>query len=111
MHDKYGIKIKNIFKSIPKEIKEELFEELIRSDNCKIERIISKCHATEAGKWYEQEKNEFVLLLKGSAELLFFPDKIINMKPGDYINIPCCVKHRVEKTDAKKETIWLAVFY
>ena len=33
------------------------------------------------------------------------------MEEGDYINIPAHTKHRVEKTDSKKETVWLTVFY
>jgi cupin 2 domain-containing protein len=38
-------------------------------------------------------------------------DEVLEMKPGDYITIPVHCKHRVEWTDPKKETIWLAVYY
>jgi len=101
----------NLFKNIPESLPDEILETIIKSKNCKIKRIISKGHTTPEGKWYDQDENEFVLVLKGNAELLFEDNKKIKMKEGDYINIPAHVKHKVEKTDAEKETIWLAVFY
>ena len=98
----------NILSNIPNKIENELIETLIESENCKIERIISKEHITPKGKWYDQNENEFVIVVKGEADLLI-KDKLVHMKEGDYINIPAHTKHRVEKTD--KETIWLSVFY
>ena len=100
--------VKNIFKNIPVYLKDELIEQIINSSNCKIERIVSRLHPTPKDKWYNQEKDEFVLILKGSAGLRF-EDKQIRMKEGDYIIIPKYTRHRVEKTS--EETIWLAVFY
>jgi len=101
--------------NIPKKLSRELFNTILSKNNIKIEKIVSKNHITPKGKWYSQNKNEFVIILKGSAELLFFPYKKypkghkIKMKTGDYINIPAHIKHRVDKTS--KKTIWLAVFY
>jgi len=104
--------IKNIFSNIPRLLPNELFEILASSENCIIERIISKGHTTPDGKWYDQDKNEFVIILKGGAELLFEKDnKITKMKEGDYINIPSHSKHRVQKTSSHEETIWLAIHY
>ncbi len=103
-----GIEVKNIFSNIPDSLPNELIEQLVISKDCKIERIISKGHATPKGKWYNQDKDEFALVLKGSAELKF-EKSLVKMKEGDYIIIPAHAKHRVEKTD--KETIWLTVFY
>ena len=84
---------------------------LIKTKNCRIERIISKGQATPKGKWYDQKENEFVLLIKGEADLLIKNKKIITLRSGDYINIPSHVRHRVERTSEKEETIWLAVLY
>lgn len=104
--------LNNIFSQIPKDIPDEVFEEIINTNDCKIERIISKGHSTPNNYWYEQEKNEWVIVLKGYAHLLFEEnDELIIMKKGDYINIPAHKKHRVEWTDPNKETIWLAVHY
>ena len=101
----------NLFKNIPESLPDEILENIVKSKNCKIKRILSKSHTTPEGKWYDQDENEWVMIIKGSAELLFKNNKRVKMQEGDYINIPAHVKHRVEKTDSEKETIWLAVFY
>ena len=103
---------KNIFSNIPESLPDEFFEDIISTENFRIERIISRGHKTPKDKWYDQDKNEWVMVLKGNAELLFEEgNKIIKMKEGDYINIPTHVKHRVEKTDSGEETVWLAIHY
>ncbi len=111
------IEVKNIYnltgilKSVDEKLKEEYFEEIIQSENFKLERIISECHRSPENFWYDQDKNEFVLLLKGSAEILFEDNTLIKMKEGDYIIIPAHLKHRVEKTDELQKTFWLTLFY
>ncbi|MGA1869751.1 MAG: cupin domain-containing protein [bacterium] len=102
----------NIFLNIPCTIPDEIFEEIIHTDSCTIERIISKGHSSPQDYWYDQEKNEWVMLLKGSACIVFGDtNEQIIMKPGDYITIPAHRKHRVEWTDPDEETIWLAIHY
>lgn len=102
----------NIFSNIPKAIQDELFETLAETGHCKIERIVSTGHSTPDTYWYNQEKNEWVMILKGSAGLLFEGiSETFVMKAGDYVNIPAHSKHRVQWTDPKEETIWLAIHY
>ena len=101
---------KNLFEDIPVEIEEELFEEIVSSPNVKIERIISEGHASSEGFWYDQKLNELVFLLKGSAELEF-ENQVVQLKEGDYLNIPARTKHRVTKTSKNPKAIWLAVHY
>ena len=104
--------VKNIFSGIPEQIPNEILETIIKSDQFKIERITSRGQSTTEGYWYDQKKNEWVLVLKGNAGLLFEgSEEIVIMKAGDYINIPAHKKHRIEWTDTKEETIWLAVHY
>jgi cupin 2 domain-containing protein len=106
------IDIKNIFSGIKKQSPGEIFETIIKTNQFKIERIISRRHATREGYWYDQDKDEWVIVLKGSAGLLFEGNNdVVVMRPGDYINIPAHKKHRVEWTDPEGETIWLAVHY
>jgi len=105
------MQIKNIFKEIPADLVNELSEELISTKNFKLERIISKGHSSPKGFWYDQEKNEFVLLLSGSAKVDFENDESFELKPGDHMIIPAHKKHRVERTDHKQKTIWLAMHY
>lgn len=103
--------IQNIFDKVPKNLKEELFESIAENNHFKLERIISEAHSSPPGYWYDQHKNEFVLLLQGSAQLSFQDDKSIILNPGDYLFIPAHTKHRVEWTDDKEKTIWLALHY
>lgn len=103
---------KNIFKNIPERIPEEIFETIFSTPDVSIERIISKGHSSPQDFWYDQDRNEWVVVLKGHARLKFFEDEaIVELKPGDYINIPAHCKHRVEWTDPDAATIWLAIHY
>ena len=102
----------SLLKDIPAEIPDELFETICSTDRVKIERIVSKGHASPEGFWYDQEQNEFVLIVQGSAGLkIEGEDDIVALKAGDYLNIGSHVKHRVEWTDSSCTTIWLAVHY
>jgi cupin 2 domain-containing protein len=104
--------IQNIYSSIPADISEELFQDILTTDSFKIERIISKGHVSPEGFWYDQDQNEWVILLKGRANLRFEGyNSIVKLKPGDYVKIPAHVKHRVEWTDPETETVWIAVMY
>ena len=104
--------IKNIFKDIPLNIQEEITEKIISSGKFRIERIISGGHSSNEDFWYDQEENEWVIVLKGKAILEFFGEnELIEVNEGDYINIPSHKKHRIEWTDPENKTIWLAVFY
>ena len=101
---------KNIFENLPSKLEEEFFETIIQSDEFKLERIISKGHSSPKDFWYDQDQNEFVLLLKGSAKIEF-EKEIISLNEGDHIVIPAHTKHRVEETSKEEKTYWLTLFY
>ena len=101
----------NIFKNIPNDLSEEVFEKLAGNENVTIERIVSKGHKSADNFWYDQEQNEWVIVLQGQARLEFDGGKIIELSQGDYCNIPAHQKHRVAWTQEDAETIWLAVYY
>lgn len=101
----------NVFASIASDLPEELFETILQTSHLRMDRIVSKGHASPEDFWYDQEENEWVLLLKGAARLRFEGEEPIELKPGDYVNIPAHKRHRVEWTEPNQETIWLAVFY
>lgn len=103
--------MKNIFEALPDKLDTEVFNTLLESDSVKIERIISMGHQSPESGWYDQDKYEWLIVLKGEALLLFADGKTINMKAGDFLNIPAHKKHRVDWTDPETETIWLAVHY
>ena len=100
----------NLLENIPLNLQEEVFQNILSHKEIKIERIISKGHCSEPDFWYDQDENEWVLLIKGEAKLQF-EHHIKHLLPGDYVNIPAHIKHRVQWTSPKEETIWLAVFY
>jgi cupin 2 domain-containing protein len=103
--------MKNLFKNIPDKLPKELFGTLVESQHIQIERIVSRGHASPEEDWYDQGRDEFVLLLKGAALLLFEDGREVDMGPGDWLEIPAHVKHRVAWTDGEGETIWLAVHF
>jgi cupin 2 domain-containing protein len=91
---------------------EELFETLLKNPHVRIERIVSHGHSSPPGFWYDQEMNEWVIVLKGRGRLLFEGSgSIVEMKAGDYVEIPAHTRHRVEWTDPDEDTVWLAVYY
>jgi cupin 2 domain-containing protein len=96
----------NLPSSLPNE---ELFESLISAHNVSIERIISTGQTTPFGEWYDQELDEWVILLQGEASLSYADKSIIKLVAGDYLFIPAHQKHRVEYTSSTPPCIWLAV--
>ncbi len=90
----------------------ESFLPLLATPDVKIERIASFGQASPPGFWYDQERAEWILLLAGSAGVLFADEADVRvLAPGDHLLIPARRKHRVEWTDRTAATIWLAVHF
>jgi len=100
--------MKNLFSDIPATLSDELIETISSHGNVRVERIISHGHASEEGFWYDQDEDEFVLLLQGEAKLEF-EDGATHLKPGDYLTIKAHRKHRVKWTTPEQPSIWLAI--
>ena len=102
----------SLLEGIPAKLPEELLETICSTKYVKIERIVSRGHSSPEGFWYDQDLNEFVLVVQGSAGLqLEGKDDIVILKAGDFLNIGSHVRRRVAWTDSSCETIWLAVHY
>ncbi|ABV86090.1 cupin domain-containing protein [Shewanella pealeana] len=101
----------NIFKALPQDLSQEVFEPLVKTDNVLVERIISKAHVTPQGEWYDQPRSEWVMLMQGAAKLEFIDGEVVELNVGEHLNIAAHVKHRVAWTCEEVETIWLAVHY
>ena len=97
--------------AIPGDLPEELVTVLARGDGVRVERTVSRGHASAPDFWYDQEEHEWVLVSAGRARLSFESGEQLDMGPGDYVNIPARCRHRVDWTDPDTDTIWLAVFY
>ncbi len=106
------MKQENFFNNVTINPDAEVFETLFGDGSVKIERITSFGQSTPAGEWYDQENAEWVILLEGSAGLMFEHDNTVHMlKPGDYCYIAPHRRHRVEFTDRYQRTLWLAVHF
>jgi cupin 2 domain-containing protein len=99
--------VQNLFVSLSKAEHEEILT-LFENSSAKIERIISHSHSSPPGFWYDQEWDEWVIVLRGKATLEFEGEERVELQHGDYLTIAKHVKHRVARTSA--ETIWLAVY-
>jgi cupin 2 domain-containing protein len=102
----------NLFAGVNGPTREELIETLLETPQVRLERIVSTGQATPEGQWYDQERNEWVAVLSGSAGLLFEGEAEIRvMHPGDHLLIPAHRRHRVAWTDPQQQTVWLALHY
>ena len=102
----------NLFRNLPNAEETEAIQILMEEKGVSIERIVSKGERSPEGFWYDQERSEWVLVLRGRGRLLFEEGgEEIEMGPGDWVEIPAHCRHRVEWTAPGEETLWLAVHY
>ncbi|NTW23933.1 MAG: cupin domain-containing protein [Lentimicrobium sp.] len=86
----------------------EIFE-ILADGSAKIERIISQGQISPENEWYDQEMDEWVVLLQGKSTILFKENIEFQLIAGDYLLIPAHQKHRVTYTSTSPSCIWLAI--
>ena len=100
----------NLYHALPDTGAAEQFVELLARPGLKIERIVSSGQSSPPGFWYDQPQAEWVLLLRGEAQLAFADEPAPRLlRAGDFLDIAPHRRHRVESTAAL--TVWLAVHY
>ena len=77
----------NLYTAIPNTIDEEQFEALLRGEQLRIERILSKGQTSPAEGWYDQEEHEWVLVLEGCGIIGFADGREVKLQKGDYLHI------------------------
>ncbi|MFV0481103.1 MAG: cupin domain-containing protein [Campylobacteraceae bacterium] len=83
----------------------EIFDKLLTCKNVEIAHIISSSKFED--KTYNQEEDEFVIVLKGKA-LLHVNNQEIVLNVGEHIFIP---KHTIHKIiSCEENTHWLAIY-
>ncbi len=102
----HSMNIFNLPQNLPDD---EYFEPLLSNPHVLIERIISTGQTTPPDQWYDQKRDEWVLLLQGEAKLGYEDGSMKTLTAGDWIFIPARQKHRVEYTSPQPPCIWLAV--
>ena len=106
------MEVRNLYGGIPPQLGTERFDTLVEERGIKIERIVSRGHVTPDGQWYDQERDEWVVLLQGAARLRFADrEDPVELAPGDWLLIRAHERHRVDWTEPGGDSIWLAVHY
>ena len=103
--------IGNLKLGIPHVLPEELITTLVSNASTRVERIVSRGHASDPGFWYDQDEHELVVVIAGHARLELADQGELDLRAGDYIVLPAHVRHRVSWTDPAADTVWLAVFW
>ena len=86
----------------------ELFQALLTGPSgLLVERIVSHSQTTPEGQWYDQERDEWVVVLEGEARLHYVDGSEIRLGRGDHLFLPKHCRHRVAYTSAPCD--WLAV--
>ena len=96
---------------LPNPWEPEIFDVILKSENIKIQRIISNGNTGPKDGWYDQDFDELVFLMKGQAVLEFEDRPLIRLFEGDYLFIPAHVLHRVKQTSTIPHCVWLAIYF
>lgn len=99
------IPINNLYRQIEPTENTETFTTLFQNHSLKIDSIRSWLKTP--GKHYNQEQDEWVILLAGEAKLEINTLEV-SLSAGDYCLIPKHTLHRVLSTS--KNALWLGVF-
>jgi len=100
----------NLFDDVPRELTAERIDVLLETPTLRLERIVSTGHATPPGEWYDADRDEWVVVLRGRAQLRIegeAADRALGV--GDHLLLRAHVRHRVEWTETP--TVWLALHY
>ena len=89
---------------------DEEFTDLIPDRGVKIERIVSCGQTSPAGEWYDQGRDEWVVLIQGEVVLEYEDGETLRLGAGDHVLIPARRRHRVNYTSRTPPCIWVAVF-
>lgn len=87
----------------------EQFFPLLTTSALRVEKIESHGCPSPAGVWYDQAQIEWVMLVTGSASLLFESGVALALTAGDYVTLPAHCKHRVEW--CSEDACWLALHF
>jgi cupin 2 domain-containing protein len=88
----------------------ELTETLCHLPGLRIERIVSTGQATPKGQWYDQDSDEWVLVVAGAARILIEgEERERELAAGDWLLLPAHCRHRVTWTERDPPTVWLAI--
>jgi cupin 2 domain-containing protein len=105
------VKAGSICNNLPQaSLPEEMVDVLLARPGLRIERIVSTGQVTPDGTWYDQDTDEWVLVVSGAARLnIEGEDAERELGEGDWLLLPAHCRHRVTWTKSDPPTVWLAV--
>ncbi len=92
-------------------LNDELFDKLLEGKRFIVNRIVSPSMPEGDVKWYDQEEDEWLVLLQGEASIEYSDGKKKMLKPFDILNIPAHCRHRVAYTSSEPLAVWLTIHY
>lgn len=107
------VKTGNLAGDLPdRPLPDEIVDLLVEHPDLRIERIVSTGQTTPEGQWYDQETEEWVLVVAGAARLRIEGEETDReLSEGDWILLPAHCRHRVTWTRAEPPTVWLAIHF
>lgn len=75
----------------------------------RVERIVSWGDVTPPGSWYDQDHDEWVIVLQGEGIVEDDRGARMVLGVGDSLFLPAHLRHRVVATTRTPPCIWLAV--
>jgi cupin 2 domain-containing protein len=102
----------NLFANLSRVSVGEEMATLAERPGALVERIVSAGQASPPGFWYDQDWAEWVIVLEGEAGVRIDGEaEPRRLGPGDWLDLPAHVRHRVEWTSSEPPTVWLAVHW
>src|SRR3546814_14751270 len=75
------------------------------SDVCSSDLIVSMGTATPPDEWLQQDWDEWVLVLTGTAGVTLDGEPVYRLRRGDSLLIPAGQRHRVEWTRSEERRV------
>lgn len=89
----------------------EFMMDVVSGPGWRIEWIVSRGQQTEPGDWYDQDADEWALVVSGGARLqIHGEDTERELQPGQAVWLPARCRHRVTWTDPDQATVWCVMF-
>jgi cupin 2 domain-containing protein len=99
----------NLFDIPAQGVRGELSTELADAAGFRVERIVSWGDVTPEGSWYDQDHDEWVIVMQGEGVVEDERGARTVLRTGDAMFIASHVRHRVTHTSVAPPCIWLAV--